>query len=94
MVEESKYCSDVMTKHFSKELLMTEEDNEDFENSIKCCICNNDYIDSDVKVRDHYHITGKYRGSLHRDCNINIKLNRKIPVVFHNLKNYDSHLIM
>ena len=94
MVEESKYCSDVMTKHFNKELLMTEEDNEDFENSIKCCICNNDYIDSDVKVRDHYHITGKYRGSVHRDCNINIKLNRKIPVVFHNLKNYDSHLIM
>ena len=27
-------------------------------------------------------------------CNINIKLNHKIPVVFHNLKNYDSHLIM
>ena len=94
MVEESKYCSDVMIKHFNKELLMTEEYNEDFENSIKCCICNNDYIDSDVKVRDHYHITGKYRGSLHRDCNINIKLSRKIPVVFHNLKNYDSHLIM
>ena len=59
MVEESKYCSDVMTKHFNKELLMTEEDNEDFENSIKCCICNNDYIDNDVKVRNHYHITGK-----------------------------------
>ena len=94
MVEESKYCSDVMTKHLNKELLMTEADNEDFENSIKCCICSNDYIDSDIKVRDHYHITGKYRGSLHRDCNINIKLSRKIPVVFHNLKNYDSHLIM
>ena len=40
------------------------------------------------------HITGKYRGSSHRDCNINFKLNRKIPVVFHDLKNYDSHLIM
>ena len=30
----------------------------------------------------------------HRDCNINLKLNHKIPVIFHNLKNYDSHLIM
>ena len=39
-------------------------------------------------------ITGKHRGSAHRDCNINVKLNHKIPVVFHNLKNHDSHLIM
>ena len=53
-----------------------------------------DYIDNDVKVRDHCHITGKYRGSVHRNCNINLKLDHKIPVVFHNLKNYGSHLIM
>ena len=54
----------------------------------------NDYIDGDVKVRDHCHITAKYRVSAHRDCNVNLKLNRKIPVVFENLKNYDSHYIM
>ena len=36
MIEESKYSSDVMKKHFSKELVMAEEDNEDFKNSIKC----------------------------------------------------------
>ena len=85
-----------MKKYFNKELVMTKEDNEDFENenSTKCWICDNDYIDGDVKVRDHYHIAGKYIGSAHRDCNINVKLNHKIPVVFHNLKNYDSHLIM
>ena len=46
------------------------------------------------KVRNHCHITGKYRGSAHTDCNINVKLNRKIPAVFHNLKSYDSHVIM
>ena len=39
-------------------------------------------------------MTGKYRRSGHRDCNINVKLNHKIPAVYHNLKNYDSHLIM
>ena len=59
MIKESKYCSDVMKKKFNKELLMTKEDNKDFENSTKCWICDNDYIDCDVKVRDHYHITGK-----------------------------------
>ena len=62
-------------------------------NSTKCWICDNDYIDTDVKVRDHCHITGKYRGSAHRGCNINVKLN-KIRVVFHNLKDYDLNLIM
>ena len=94
MIEESKYCSDVMKKHLNKELVMTKKDNKDFENSTKCWICDNDYIDNDVKVRDHCHITGKYRGSAHRDCNINVELNHKIPVLFHNLKNYDSHIIM
>ena len=94
MIEESKYCNEVMKKHVTKELVMTKQDNEDFKNSAKCWICDNDYIDTDVKVRDHCHITQKYRGSAHRDCNINLKLNQKIPIVFHNLKNYDSHITM
>ena len=74
--------------------MMAKEDNEDFKNSTKCWICDNDYVGNDVKVRDHCHITGKYRRSAHRDYNINLKLNLKIPVVFHNAKNYDYHLIM
>ena len=73
---------------------MTKKDNEDFENSTKCWTCDNTYVDGDVKVRDHCLITGKYRDSTHRDCNINVKLNPKIPVVFQILKNYDSHPIM
>ena len=60
----------------------------------QCWICENDYIDNNIKVRDHCHITEKYEGSAHRDYNINVELNHKIPVVFHNLQNYDSHLIM
>ena len=62
MIEESKYCSDVVKKHFNKELMMTKEDDEDFENSTKCFIYDNTYVDGDVKVRDHCYITGKYRG--------------------------------
>ena len=49
--------------------------NEDFKNSTKCWICDNDYVDNDDKVRDHCHITGKYRGSAQRDCKINLKIN-------------------
>ena len=73
---------------------MTKEDNEDFKNFTKCWICHNDYIYNNIKVRDHCHISVKHRGSAHRGCNINLKLNHKIPIVFHNLKNYDSHHIM
>ena len=94
MIEESKYCSEVMKKHFNKEFVMTKEDNEDFKNSTKCWTCDNDYIDNYIQVKDRCHITGIYRGSAQRDCNTNLKLNHKIPIVFHNLKNYDSHLIM
>ena len=46
MIEESKYCSDVMKKPFNKEPVM----NEDFENSTKCWNCHNDYVNNDVKV--------------------------------------------
>ena len=94
MFEESKYCNEVMKKHFNKELVMTKEDNENFRNSSKFQICDNDYIKGEVKVGDHCHISGKYRDSAHRDCNTNLRLNHRIPIVFHILKNYDSHLIM
>ena len=94
MIDKNKYCSDVMKNHFHKELVMTEKDNEGFETFTKYWIYDNDYNDGDIKVRDHCHITGKHRGSGHRDFNINANLNHKIAVEFHNLKNNDSHLIM
>ena len=73
IIQGSKCCSDVMKNNFNKELVMTGKDIKDFENSAKCWICDNDYIDNDVKVRDHCDITGKYSGSAHMDCNINVK---------------------
>ena len=48
-----------MKKIFNKELVMTKEDNENFKNSSKCWICDNDCVDNDVKVRDHCHIIRK-----------------------------------
>ena len=93
LIEEIKYCSDVI-KRINKELVMTKKDNEDLKNYTTCWICDNDYVGNDVKVRDHYHITGKYRDSAHRDFNINLKLDHKVPIVFHNLQNYGLHLIM
>ena len=38
-------------------------------------------------------MTGKFRSATHRSCNTNLQLNKKVPVIFHNLRGYDSHLI-
>ena len=94
MLKESKYCCNVIKKHFNKDFVMTEKDHQDFEDSTKCWIYDNDYVDGDVKGSDHFHITGKYRGSAHTDCNITVKLNHKASIAFNSLKNYDSHFIL
>ena len=97
MLEEVKYCKKVMKKEFNKPLRMTKEDEEEFQKANECHICKKKYTNEDIKVRDHCHITGKYRGSAHQDCNLKLRINPeeiKIPVIFHNLRGYDSHFIM
>ena len=82
-----------MKKHFNNNLAMTAEQNEEFDRSSICWICEKLGGANDNKVRDHYHVTGKYRGPAHWPCNINLKISKKRPVIFHNLRGYDSHLI-
>ena len=50
--------------------------------------------DMNGKVRDHDHLTGKFRGAAHNRCNLRMKKSYKIPVFFHNFRGYDSHLIV
>ena len=97
MLEEVNYCKNIIKKEFNKPLIMTKEDKEDFQKAEKCYICGKNYTDKDIRVRDHCHITGRYRGSAHQDCNLKLRIDPKgikIPVVFHNLRSYDSHMIM
>ena len=68
--------------------------NKDFNQVIKGWIYNKLFDVGDNKVRDHCHITRKYRSSSHWSCNINLKLTKKVPVIFHNLRGCNSHLIM
>ena len=49
MIEEIRYCSDAMKKHFNKELVMTKEGNKGFKDSTKCWVCDNGYIDNGAK---------------------------------------------
>ena len=92
ILEEYELFKKVMEKRFNKNLIMSEE-KEQFQLSNVCWICKK-HIDYDnEKVRDHCHVTGKFRGAARWDCNINLQLTKRVPVIFHNLRGYDSHLI-
>jgi len=75
-----------------KPMIMTQDDRCTHSKSTHCHICEKPLAGD--SVRDHCHITGKYRGAAHNACNLKLRLNTHIPVVFHNLRGYDSHLIM
>ena len=89
--KEYQYCKKVMKKHFNKNLIMSEEE-EQFQ-SRNICWIRIKLIDDDVKKdRDHCHITSKFRGVAHWSCNINLQLTKNVLVIFHNLRDYESHL--
>ena len=83
-----------MKNHFNRNLIMSVEEEERFQLSNNFWIFDKLFDVGDNKVRDRCHITGKYRGAAHWSCNINLNLSKKIPVIFHNLRGYDSHLVI
>ena len=71
---------------------MSEEEKEQLQSSNTCFICEKLIDDDDEKIRDHCHITEKFRGAAHWSCN-KASINQKPFLIFHNLRGYDSHLI-
>ena len=94
ILEEYDYCKKMIKENFSNNLIMSAEEEERFQLSNSCWICDKLFDVGDDKVRDYCHITGKYRDAAHWSCNINLKLTKNIPVIFHNLRGYDSHLMI
>ena len=76
-----------------KKMIFGKEEKERFDKETKCWMCNEEF-DEDVKVRDHCHFTGRYRGAAHKSCNLKYRKLNFMPVAFHNLSGYDSHLFM
>ena len=77
---------------YKKGIRITKKEERDFQKARVCHICED--LLNDDKVRDHCHLTGKYRGAAHSKCNLDYKLPKFYPVIFHNLSGYDTHMFI
>ena len=82
-------------KH-KKNMKITRKEEQGFKRATVCHICEGPFgkTEDEAKVRDHCHLTGKYRGAAHNQCNLNFKLPKFYPVIFHNLSGYDTHMFI
>ncbi|XP_065198485.1 uncharacterized protein LOC135830026 isoform X1 [Sycon ciliatum] len=93
--QEEEIIRDELLACNAGQMIISESQQREFETVVSCWICG-EALGSD-RVRDHCHITGAYRGAAHNHCNLNMRIEPfkiKIPVIFHNLKGYDSHHII
>ena len=76
------------------DIIMTDGDVMKHNEATKCYLWVKGFTEKDWKVKDHDHHDGHYRGALHNTCNLKPQDSKFIPVFFHNLKGYDSHLFI
>ena len=94
-VDEINKLENKMTFYFkntNKDIVMTEENEEEYRNNNICGFCGKN-IESD-KVRDHCHLTGKYRRPAHNNYKIIVTQDQSnfMPFIFHNFINHDCHM--
>ena len=82
-----------------KPLKLTPAEEKDFQSAQWCHICKKELLvckktGEIFKVRDHCDFTGKYRGAAHNQCNLNCRKPLILPVIFHHLQGYDSHIFI
>ena len=92
VLKESFRCRHLVDNIFKKKMVITPEQEVEFQWVKDCSICGKEL--GEDRVRDHGHVTGMYLGAAHNISNLKYRITWKVPVVFHNLRGYDSHLIM
>ena len=102
-----KFCKD-LRKHATKiincnkEVIpLTKKEEINYNKETNCHICKkgfinyeDDYDKNYYKVKDYCYYTGKYKGAAHNNCNLKYKVQKEIPLVFHNGSTYDYHFII
>ncbi|KAF4529783.1 hypothetical protein B566_EDAN018051 [Ephemera danica] len=93
MIEISKECKKIYEKNVKINKLTPAEELR--QSSAVCCyMCEKEFTAHDISVRDHCHITGKYRGPAHNSCNILAQNPTFLPVYLHNNSRYDGHFMI
>ena len=80
-----------------KDIIFGKEEKERFNKETNCWMCKGEFKKDDyrkIKVKDHCHFTGRYRGAAHSSCNLKYRIPNFTPITFHNLGGYDSHLFI
>ena len=80
------------TPEFSLSGVMDSNDRRNYYKNSNCDICNGPLTGETVK--DHDHLTGKFRGAAHNQCNLQYQPPKFVPVIFHKFSGYDSHLFI
>ncbi|CAC5359077.1 unnamed protein product [Mytilus coruscus] len=82
-------------KHNKKDKpILNKYEEDEFQEATECYICGKEFEENN-KVREHDHLSGKYRGAACQSCNTKEgKSTKLIPVFFHNGSNYDFHFLI
>ena len=91
VLDKQRWTKQITKQYFHKRLIMTNEDEKIYNNWHICWIYKQE-LNTD-KVKDHCHVTGKFRGAANNKCNLKLRIPRKLPIIFHNLQGYDGHKI-
>lgn len=91
LLQEQREIKELLNKN--EPMIMTDEDKKHFAEATHCSLCSQPFESKKDKARDHCHLSGKYRNAMHMNCNLVYKPPAFIPVVFHGLRNFDSHII-
>ena len=86
--DDVKYIANIKPK----KMIFTKEEEKQFNMASDCWICGEEL--GNDRVRYHCHYTGCYRGAAHNTCNLKYRKPESVPVFFHNLTGYDSHLFI
>ena len=98
-VNEMLEMESYMKNYFKNEIEINLDTISENYDQTTCWLCEKEFRPKDKKenpiVKDHCHLTGRFRCLAHNSCNLNTRKAQTsfVPILFHNFSGYDCHLI-